>query len=43
MAHGLAHQHLRSYEEVQKWIDSLNASKDAPFSPDGIEQLQERF
>ena len=22
MAHGLAHQHFRSFEEVKKWIDS---------------------
>ena len=28
LAHGLAHQHFRSYEEVKKWIDSWIASKD---------------
>ena len=27
MAHSLAHQHFRSYEEVKKWIDSWIASK----------------
>ena len=35
----MAHQHLRSYEEVIKWIDS----KDASFFPDGILQLPERW
>ena len=43
MAHGLAHQHVRSYEEVKKWIDSWAASKDASFFWDGIWQLQERW
>jgi len=28
MAHGLADQHFRSYEEVKNWIDSWIASKD---------------
>jgi len=28
MAHGLADQHLRSYEEVKNWIDTWIASKD---------------
>ena len=36
MAHGLAHQHLRSYEEVKKWIVSWIVSKDASFFLDGI-------
>ena len=31
IAHGLAHQNLRSYEKVKKWIDSWIASKDASF------------
>ena len=31
MAHGLANQHFHSYEEVNKWIDSWIASKDASF------------
>ena len=43
MAHGLAHQHFRSYEEVKKWIDSWIASKDASFFRDGIRQLPERW
>ena len=29
MAHGLAPQHIRSYEEVKKWIDWWTTSKDA--------------
>jgi len=28
MAHGLADQHFRSYEEVKNWIDSWIVSKD---------------
>ena len=43
MAHGLAHQHFRSYDEVNKWIDSWIASKDATFFGDGIRQLIERW
>ena len=43
MAHGLAHQHFRSYEEVKKWIDSWIASKDASFFRDGIRLLSERL
>ena len=43
MAHGLAHQHFRSYEEVEIWIDSWIASKDASFSRNGIRQLPEKF
>ena len=31
MAHGLADQHFRSYEEVKNWIDSWIASKDDQF------------
>ena len=41
MAHSLAHQHFRSYEEVKKWIDSWIASKEASFFRDGIRQLPE--
>ena len=26
MAHGLADQQLRSYEDIEKWLDSLIAS-----------------
>ena len=43
MAHGLAHQHFCSYEEVKKWIDSWIASKDASFFRDGIRHLPERW
>ena len=39
MAHGLAHQHFRSYEVVKTWIDSWIVSKDASFFRDGIQQL----
>ena len=42
MAHSLAHQHFRSYEEVKKWIDTWIASKDASFFRDGIRQLPEK-
>ena len=34
MAHGLADQHFRSYEEVKNWIDSWIASKDDQFFRD---------
>ena len=43
MAHGLAHQNFRSYEEVKKWIDSWMASKDASFFRDDIRQLPGRW
>ena len=43
MVHGLAHQHIRSYEKVNKWIGSWIASKDASFFRDGIRQLPERW
>ena len=43
MAHGLAHQHFRSYKEVKKWINSWIASKDASFFRDGIRKLPERW
>ena len=36
MAHGLADQHFRSYEEVKNWIDSWIASKDDQFFRRGI-------
>ena len=41
ISHGLAHQHFRSYEEVKKWFDSWNASKDVSFFWDGIRQFPE--
>ncbi|GBP30478.1 Mariner Mos1 transposase [Eumeta japonica] len=43
MAHGLADQHFRSYEEVKNWIDSWNASKDGQFFQRGIRTLPERW
>ena len=42
MAHGLADQHFRSYEEVKNWIDSWMASKDDQFFRRGIRTLSER-
>ena len=39
MAHGLADQHFRSYEEVKNWIDSWIASKDDQFFRRGIRTL----
>ena len=43
MAHDLAHQHFRSYEEVKQWIDLWIASKEASFFRDGIRQFSERW
>ena len=43
MAHGLADQHFRSYEEVKNWIDSRIASKDDQFFRRGIRTLPERW
>ena len=43
MAHGLAHQHFRSYEKFKKWISSWIASKDALFFRDGIQQLPKEW
>ena len=43
MAHGLADQHFRSYEEVKNWIDSWIASKDDQFFRRGIRTLRERW
>ena len=39
MAHGLADQYFRSYEEVKNWIDSWIASKDDQFFRRGIRTL----
>ena len=36
MAHGLADQQLRSYEDIEKWLDSWIASKDKHFYRNGI-------
>ncbi|GFT73441.1 mariner Mos1 transposase [Trichonephila clavipes] len=43
MAHGLADQHFRSYEEVKNWIDSWIASKDNQFFQRVIRTLPERW
>ncbi|KAG5325402.1 MOS1T transposase, partial [Pseudoatta argentina] len=43
MAHGLADWRFHSYEEAQKWIDSLIASKDMSFFRRGIYVLPERW
>jgi len=43
MTHGLANQHLRSYEEIKNWIDTWIASKDEQSSRRGIRTLPERW
>ena len=43
MAHGLADQHFRFYEEVKSWIDLWIASKDDQFFLRGIRTLSERW
>jgi len=43
MAHGLADQHFRSYEEVKNWIDSWIASEDDQFFRRGICTLPKRW
>jgi len=43
MAHGLAGQHLRSYEEVKNWIDTWIVSKHEQFFRCGIRTLPERW
>ena len=42
MAHGLADQHFRSYEEVKNWIEWI-ALKDDQFFRRGIRTLFERW
>ena len=41
VAHGLADQHFRSYEEIKNWIDSWIASKDDQFFRRGIRKMGE--
>ena len=36
MAHGLADQQFRSYEDIEKWLDSLIALNDEHFYRSGI-------
>ena len=43
MAHGLADQQFRSYEDIEKWLDSWIASKDEHFYCNGIRALPERW
>lgn len=43
MAHGLADQQFRSYEDIKKWLDSWIASKDEHFYRNGIRALPERW
>ena len=43
MAHGLADQQFRSYEDIEKWLDSSIASKDEHFYRNGILALPERW
>jgi len=45
MAHGLADEHFRSYEDglIKNWIDSWIASKDDQFFRRGIRTLPERW
>ncbi|GFY29008.1 mariner Mos1 transposase [Trichonephila clavipes] len=43
LAHGLADQHFRSYEEVKNWIDSWITSKDDQFFQRGIRTMPERW
>ena len=43
MAHGLADQQFRSYEDISKWFDSWIASKDEHFHSHGIRALPERW
>ena len=39
MAHVLADQQFRSYEDIEKWLDSLIASKDEHSYCNGIRAL----
>ena len=39
MAHGLAYQQFRSYEDIEKWLHSWIASKDEHFYRNGIQAL----
>ena len=43
MAHGLADQQFRSYEDIEKWLDSWITSKVEHFYRDGIRALPERW
>ena len=43
MVHGLADQQFRSYEDIEKWLDSWIASKDEHFYRNGIQALPTRW
>ena len=43
MAHRLAGQQFRSYEDIEKWLHSWIASKDEHFYRNGIRSLPERW
>ena len=43
MAHGLAEQRFRSYEDTKMWIDAWIAAKDVSFFRRGIHLLPERW
>ena len=43
MAHGLADQQFRSYEDIEKWLDSWIASKCKHFYRNAIRALPERW
>lgn len=43
MAHVLADQHFRTYDEVKNWIDLWIASKDDQFFRAGIRKHPERW
>ena len=43
MAHGLDDQQFRSYEDIEKWLDSWMASKDEHFKRNGTRALPERW
>lgn len=43
MAHGLAEQQFKTYEDVQKWVAEWFASKPEKFFWDGIHKLPERW
>ena len=43
MAHDLADQQFRSYEDIEKWLDSWIASKDKHFYRNSIRALPERW
>ena len=43
LAHGLADQQFRSYEDIERWFDSWIASKDGHFYRNSIRALPKRW